>query len=187
MWEVRTFRRRMWKLCAFKLPRAVSRNHRPVDSPETSKNCDFINNSTDATNNSLPEHPFVACLIDGVPVNALLDTGSMKSFISDKVHNIFDFDCGRLDKSQSQRCTSITGGDLHIAGTVSTSVTFSRSKHNYHSSFLVSSNIPYDCVLGWNFITQHKLSVQGDFLGGRSRYQLVGTYGKSQYMRSIQQ
>ena len=168
----------MWKLCAFKLPRAVSRNHRPVDSPETSKNCDFINNSTNATNDSLPEHPFVACLIDGVPVNALLDTGSMKSFISDKVHNIFDFDCGRLDKSQSQRCTSITGGDLHIAGTVSTSVTFSRSKHNYHSSFLVSSNIPYDCVLGWDFITQHKLSVHGDFLGGRSCYQLVGTYGK---------
>ena len=61
----------------------------------------------------MPEHPFVACLIDGVPVNALLDTGSMKSFISDKVHNIFD--CGRLDKSQSQRCTSITGGDLNIA------------------------------------------------------------------------
>jgi hypothetical protein len=25
---------------------------------------------------------------------------------------------------------------------------------------------------------QHKLSVQGDFLGGRSRYQLVGAYGK---------
>ena len=86
-----------------------------------------------------------------------------------------------------QRCTSITGGDLNIAGTVSTSVTFSRSKHNYHSSFLVSSNIPYDCVLGWDFITRHKLSVQGDFLRGRSRYQLVGPMGKSQYMRSIQQ
>ena len=177
----------MWKLCAFKLPRAVWRNHRPVDSPETSKNCDFINNSTNATNDSLPEHPFVACLIDGVPVNALLDTGSMKSFISDKVHNIFDFDCGRLDNSQSQHCTSITGGDLHIAGTVSTSMTFSRSKHNYHTSFLVSSNIPYDCVLGWDFITQHKLSVQGDFLGGQTRYQLMGPMRKSQYMRSIQQ
>jgi hypothetical protein len=25
---------------------------------------------------------------------------------------------------------------------------------------------------------QHKLSVQGDFLEGRSRYQLVGTYAK---------
>ncbi len=103
---------RMWKLCPLKLPRAVSRNHRPVDSPEKSKNCDFINNSTNATNDSLPEHAFAACLIDGVPVNALLDTGSMKSFIGDKVHNIFDFDCGRLDKSWSERCTSITGRDL---------------------------------------------------------------------------
>ena len=170
----------MWKLCAFKLPRAVSRNHRPVDNPETSKNCDFINKSSNinVSNDSLPEHPFVACVIDGVPVNALLDTGSMKSFISDRIHNIFDFDGGRLDTSQSHRCTSITGGDLNIAGTISTIVTFSRSKHNYHGSFLVSSNIPYDCVLGWDFITQHKLSIRGDCLGGRSHYQLVGTYGK---------
>ena len=170
----------MWKLCAFKLPRAVSRNHRPVDSPETSKNCDFINKSSNinVSNDSLPEHPFVACVIDGAPVNALLDTGSMKSFISDRIHNIFDFDGGRLDTSQSHRCTSITGGDLNIAGTISTIVTFSRSKHNYHSSFLVSSNIPYDCVLGWDFITQHKLSIRGDCLGGRSHYQLVGTYRK---------
>ena len=127
----------------------------------------------------MPEHPFVACCIDGVPVNALLDTGSMKSFISDRIHNIFDFDGGRLDTSQSHRCTSITGGALNIAGTISTIVTFSRSKHNYHSSFLVSSNIPYDCVLGWDFITQRKLSIRGDFLGGRSHYQLVGTYGKN--------
>ena len=126
----------------------------------------------------MPEHPFVACVIDGVPVNALLDTGSMKSFISDRIHNIFDFDDGRLSTSQSHRCTSITGGDLNIAETISTIVTFSRSKHTYHSSFLASSNIPYDCVLGWNFITQHKLSIRGDFLGGRSHYQLVGTYGK---------
>jgi hypothetical protein len=71
----------------------------PVGSSETGKNCDFINNST-VFNDSFPEHPFVACLIDGVPVNAFLDTGSMKSFVSDNIHNIFDFDCGRLDKSQ---------------------------------------------------------------------------------------
>jgi hypothetical protein len=131
----------MWKLCAFKLPRAVSRNHRPVDSPETSKNCDFINNSTNATNDSLPEHPFVACLIDGVPVNALLDTGSMKSFISDKVHDIPDFDCDRLDKSQSQskRFTSITGRDLNIAETLST--TFRKIPiHSEHPAINVQSN-----------------------------------------------
>ena len=42
-------------------------------------------------------------------------------------------------------------------------------------------------VQGWDFITQPKLSVQGGFLGGRSRYQLVGPMVKSQYMRSIQQ
>jgi hypothetical protein len=58
------------------------------------------NNSTNVFNDSLPEHPFVACLIDGVPVNAFSDTGSMKSFISDKVHNIFDLDL-RISRSHS--------------------------------------------------------------------------------------
>ena len=54
------------------------------------------------SNDGLPEHPFVACVIDGVPVNALLHTGSIKSFISDRIHNIFDFDGGRLDTLQSR-------------------------------------------------------------------------------------
>jgi hypothetical protein len=91
----RHFTRECGNYALFKLPRTVSRNHQLVDSPETSKNCDFINNSINVFNDSLPEHPFVACLIDSIPVNALLDTGSMKSFISDKVHNIFYIDCGR--------------------------------------------------------------------------------------------
>ena len=52
---------------------------------------------------SLPEHPFVACFVDGVPVNALVDTGSMKSFISDRVYNIIDFNCAKLNKSHAQR------------------------------------------------------------------------------------
>ena len=128
---------------------------------------------------SLPEHPFVACFVDGVPVNALVDTGSMKSFISDRVHNIIDFNCAKLNKSHAQRCTSITGGDLDITGTISAHVTFQRSKYIYHSSFLVTSNIPYDCVLGWDFIVQHKLGIRGECLGGRSSYQLVGSYGKT--------
>ena len=128
---------------------------------------------------SLPEHPFVACFVDGVPVNALVDTGSMKSFISDRIHNIIDFNCAKLSKSHAQRCTSISGGDLDITGTIFAHVTFQRSKHIYHSSFLVTSNIPYDCVLGWDFIMQHKLGIRGECLGGRSSYQLVGPYGKT--------
>ena len=69
-------------------------------------------------------------------------------------------------------------GELNIVGNIVTSVTFHHSKHSYRSSFFVSSNIPYDCVLGWDFITQHKLSVQGSIVGGRSSYQLVGTDGE---------
>ena len=134
---------------------------------------------SNVSNDSLPEHPFVACFVDGVPVNALIDTGSMKSFVSDRIYNVIDFNCAKLNKSQAQRCTSITGGDLDIAGTISAQVTFQRSKHMYHSSFLVTSNIPYDCVLGWDFIMQHKLGIRGECLGGRSSYQLVGPYGNT--------
>ena len=134
---------------------------------------------SNVSNDSLPEHPFVACFVDGVPVNALIDTGSMKSFVSNRIYNIIDFNCAKLNKSHAQRCTSITGGDLDIAGTISAQVTFQRSKHMYHSSFLVTSNIPYDCVLGWDFIMQHKLGIRGECLGGRSSYQLVGPYGNT--------
>ena len=92
---------------------------RYVDSPETSKPNRDTNSDSDVSHisySSLPEHQFVACFIDGVLVNALLDTGSMKSFIGDRIHKILDFDCVRLDKLQSlQRCTSITGGDVNIA------------------------------------------------------------------------
>ena len=106
-------------ICVFKLPRGVSRNHRPVDSPMTSKNCDFTNISL-CNVSSLPEHPFVACFVDSVPVNALVDTRSMKCFISDRILSIIDFNCAKLNKLQPQRYTSIAGG-----GTI----TFQRSKH----------------------------------------------------------
>ena len=50
---------------------------------------------SNVSNDSLPEHPFVACFVDGVPVNALIDTGSMKSFVSDRIYNIIDFNCAK--------------------------------------------------------------------------------------------
>ena len=68
-----------------------------------------------------------------------------------------------MDKSQSQRCTSITGGDLNIAGTVSTSVNFSRTKHTVTIIVLFLLAVIYHMIVfwGWVFIMQHKLSVQG--------------------------
>ena len=127
----------------------------------------------------MPVQPFVECYIEGVPVRALLDTGSMKSFINTKIHAIIDFQGSLLDRSKGERCISITGGDLHVLGQIVGRVKFAQRRHNYEGSFLVSSNIRYDCVLGWDFMTQNKLSLHGDSREGRSSYQLVGIHGKT--------
>ena len=44
----------------------------------------------------LPIHPTIQVTIEGVQVRALIDTGSMKSFISSHVHAVLDFDNNRL-------------------------------------------------------------------------------------------
>ncbi len=65
------------------------------------------------TNNIDISQPFVDCFIDGVRVRALLDTGSMKSFISQNVQRVIDFNNSLLDTSCAQTCVSITGDKLH--------------------------------------------------------------------------
>ena len=76
----------------------------------------------------------------------------MKSFISRNVQSIIDFNDSLLDKSSVQKCVSITGDKLNILGQLRTIVNFGKSKVTYTSDFLVSDNIQYECVLGWDFI-----------------------------------
>ena len=71
----------------------------------------------------LPVHPVVAVKIEDLQVRALIDTGSMKSFISSHVHAILDFDSCRL-QSNSINCISITGNALNILGSFNTAVQF---------------------------------------------------------------
>ena len=40
----------------------------------------------------IPAQPFVKCQVRGVEVNALIDTGSMRTFISDNIQKIIDLD-----------------------------------------------------------------------------------------------
>ena len=40
----------------------------------------------DALGNRIPTHPFVTCSIEGIEVQALVDTGSMRSFINKDVY-----------------------------------------------------------------------------------------------------
>ena len=64
---------------------------------------------------NIPTHPFVECNIEGVNAHALIDTGSMKSFIRQDIYNTIDFEGTRLGKVNEQ-CKSITGDPLNLSG-----------------------------------------------------------------------
>ena len=151
---------------SFKLLRDGPNSGGSRDHPTVSTNLNHIDIN----------HPFVDCQIDGVRVRALVGTGSMKSFISRNVQRIIDFNDSLLDKSSAQKCVPITGDKLNILGQLRTIVNFSKSKVTYISDFLVSDNIQYECVLGWDFINYNKLAIsQGPGKG----YFLVGRHGKT--------
>lgn len=136
---------------------------------------------TDHSNVSLIRtQPFVKCFINNVEVHALIDTGSMRTFINNKIHNIIDFDSTLIDTTVEERCVSITGGSLNILGHVNANVKFPKSKTAHKGRFLVSDNISYDCVLGWDFLKQHKLSLKGNFANGCSSYYLAGSHGRTE-------
>ena len=127
---------------------------------------------------NIPTHPFVVCNIEGVRVQALVDTGSMKSFIKKGIQDVIDFDCRRVNKS-TERCNSITGDSLKIIGKINVNVNFSGSRHTYSNDFLISSNIEFDCVLGWDFLVNNHVDLRRSMLGGLSSYVLKGPHGKT--------
>ena len=94
----------------------------------------------------IPAQPFVKCQIDGVEVNALIDTGSMRTFICDNIQKIIDLDHRKLDTSVTERCESITGGALKILGRMPGKVKFCKNKKTCVGNFLVCTNIGCDCV-----------------------------------------
>ena len=74
----------------------------------------------------------------------------MKTFISSRIHNIIDFDRTLINTAVEERCVSITGGSLNILGHLNANVKFPKSKNAHEGRFLVSDNIGYDCVFGWD-------------------------------------
>ena len=153
-------------LCeSFKLPTGDPING-IADRPGVS--CDN-QSCSDYPNVSLSTPPFINCFIDNVEVHALIDTGSMRTFISSRIHNI-DFDRTLINTTVEERCVSITGGSLNILGHLNANVRFPKSKNVHEGQFLVSNNISYNCVLGWDFLKQNKLSLQGNFDSGISSY-----------------
>jgi hypothetical protein len=126
----------------------------------------------------IPAHPFVKCNIDGVSVHALVDTCSMKSFLRQDIYNIIDFEGNRVDKTD-ERCNSITGDSLNIFGKINANVNFTGSRYTYSAiPFIISSDIQFDCILGWDFLVNNNLDIQRDISGGTSFYSLKGPHGK---------
>ena len=104
----------------------------------------------------------------------------MRSFIRKDVHTIMDFNNVRIDKSELEKCRSITGGSLDILGRIKGNIKFPSSKLTYNCNFLISNNIQYDCVLGWDFLVANKLDLSRENSEGNSCYLLRGRHGKTQ-------
>ena len=103
----------------------------------------------------------------------------MRSFINKNVHTIMDFSSVRIDKSDLEKCRSITGGSLDILGRIKGNIKFPSSKLTYNCNFLISNNIQYDCVLGWDFLVANKLDLIRENSEGNSCYLLRGRHGKT--------
>ena len=122
----------------------------------------------------LPNQPVVSCNLEGFDVRSLLDTGSMKSFVSQEM---FAQLCPNpfLAKT-SQNCVSIAGQPLVIDGSTQLELSFPHSRSvSYVGQFLVSSTLcsPSDCVLGWDFLTSNSLHLSCNENGS---YHCVGLH-----------
>lgn len=125
----------------------------------------------------VPVHPIVKCSIKGVQVEALADTGSMRSFLNSNIHTIVDFDEIETKKVKNERCVSITGDPLQVKGYLDVGVTIKKVK--YKATLLVCDKIPYDCVLGWDFLVQNNLDIRVINSMRNGTYCLVGRHGKT--------
>ena len=64
-------------------------------------------------------------------------------------------------------------------GKLNASIKFIGSRYSYSDNFLVSSDIQFDCILGWDFLVNNQLTVQRDTSEGISFYSLTGPHGKT--------
>ena len=121
-----------------------------------------------------PLQPYDSCKFD---VQALVDTRSMKSFISERVFK--KFSPSNVLSPAPSNCIGITGRPLDIAGIVHLELSFpGGTLHPYTGNFSVSPSLvqPLQCVLGWDFLTSKRLQLS--FLGN-STYCLEGTHGST--------
>ena len=134
-------------------------------------------NECGAPLSSFPQQPLVICKVNGVLVRALIDTGSMKSFISSRVYAELR-PRPPIDVFASNSCVSITGQPLSVEGVVHASLELSCGEGvSYAGTFLVCSNLlsPLECILGWDFLIRNGLSI----IVNGSSYFLTGSHGNA--------
>ena len=93
--------------------------------------------------NSTIFHPYVDCFVDHVRVRALIDSCSMKSFISKSVQRTIDFDDLNLNKTKKEKCALITGHNVNIEGHLYSTIKFLGSRECFNGKFLLSNDIQY--------------------------------------------
>ena len=118
----------------------------------------YIRTHVSQLDNQIPTHPFVTC---------------------SHVYTIMDFNDIRIDKSYLEKCRYITGGSLDISGRIKGNMKFPSSKQMYSCNFLISNNIQYDCVLGWDFLVTNKLDLSWGTSEENRCYLLSGRHGKT--------
>ena len=146
-----------------------------VENEECPQRFAFANmNECGAPLSSFSQQPLVLCKVNGVLVRALIDTGSMKSFISSRVYAELR-PRPPVDVFTGNSCVSITGQPLSVEGVVHASLELSCGERvNYAGAFLVCSNLlsPLECILGWDFLARNGLSI----IVNRSSYFLAGSH-----------
>ena len=134
-------------------------------------------NECGAPLSSFPQQPLVLCKVNGVLVRALIDTGSMKSFISSRVYAELR-PRPPIDVFAGNSCVSITGQPLSVEGVVHASLELSCGEGvSYAGTFSVCSNLlpPLECILGWDFLIRNGLSI----IVNGSSYFLTGSHGNA--------
>ena len=128
--------------------------------------------------------PLLSCEFNGgVQLSVLIDTGSMKSILSQDACQLSSDGCKhRLEnpptfRANSSQYVSVTGQPLSSSSVIGAQVVFPGSNYVYEGDFLICDNVlpPLQCILGWGFIVSHhlQLSILGE------SYVLVGPHGST--------
>ena len=133
-------------------------------------------------NEVCPCQPLIVCHFPGgIQLPALVDTGSMKSILSQEAfQQIMEQNpptamVTPLDRSISNPCVSITGQSLNTLGSSVIQLSLPNTTNCYEGKFLICNNVlqPLQCILGWDFFVANQLEIS--YSG--NCYHLVGPQG----------